>query len=132
MRYYQKSEQRGRLHIMGNVFINFTNHPSKFWKDSQKAEALKHGRIVDIEFPNVDPEGNRDYIIRLAEENVKRILEYHPSVVLCQGEFCLAYHVITRLKEKGIPVVAACSERRVREEGDVKEVIFEFRQFREY
>lgn len=100
MRYYQKSEQRGRLHIMGNVFINFTNHPSKFWKDSQKAEALKHGRIVDVEFPAVDPEGNRDYIIRLAEENVKRILEFHPSVVLCQGEFCLAYHVITRLKER--------------------------------
>lgn len=120
------------MYIMESVFVNFTNHSSKYWKEAQTKEALKYGKIVDVEFPNVDPVGNRDYIVKLAKENVKKIMAFHPSVVLCQGEFCLAYHIINKLKQEGIPVVAACSERMVKEDGNTKEVIFIFKQFREY
>lgn len=35
------------------VFINLTNHPSKYWGEQQKKEAHKYGAIVDIPFPNV-------------------------------------------------------------------------------
>lgn len=63
---------------------------------------------------------------------MKQILALYPRAVLCQGEFCLAYQVITKLRKKGIKVLAACSERIVREAGQRKEVQFVFRQFREY
>lgn len=117
---------------MDKIFINFTNHPSNKWEEVQKIEAKKYGRIIDVEFPKVDATGNRDYVIELAEESVSNILSFHPVAVLCQGEFCLAYQVISKLKEKGICVLAACSERSVKENGNKKEVTFVFEQFREY
>lgn len=117
---------------MENIFVNFTNHPSKYWEKKQRKEALKYGIIRDIPFPVVEPLGDEIYVKELAEIYVEKILRLHPSAVLCQGEFCLAYQVVERLREKGIPVLAACSERRVRENGQKKEVIFSFRQFRKY
>ena len=122
---------------MRQTFINFTNHPSERWDEEQKMSALKYGDIVDLPFPNVDAAADEAQICDLAEEYVRKILEKEPCVVLCQGEFSLAYQVITRLKERGITVLAACSERNVKqysEQGkDIKkEVIFQFRRFREY
>lgn len=117
---------------MESIFVNFTNHPSNRWDEKQKKAALKYGKIVDIEFPKVAASGSRDYILDLAKKYVEKILELHPAAVLCQGEFCLAYHVISRLKEKEILVLAACSERMVVEDGNKKEVLFAFEQFREY
>ena len=55
-----------------------------------------------------------------------------PDAVLCQGEFCLVYRVVSLLKEKNITVLAACSERCVIQNGDRKEVTFSFRRFRRY
>lgn len=117
---------------MKKVFVNFTNHPSSQWADVQKKEAMKYGEIVDIEFPKVNPAGTKDYILKLAEESVRRILQLRPAAVLCQGEFCLAYHVVTGLKKEGVRVVAACSERIVKQNENIKEVTFVFQQFREY
>jgi hypothetical protein len=63
-------------------------------------------------------------------------MQYKPQFVLCQGEFCMAYHVIRILKENDIPVGAACSERRTTEtateSGTQKTVLFQFVQYREY
>ncbi len=117
---------------MEKIFVNFTNHPASRWEENQTQKALEYGRIVEMSFPLVDPKGDEDYIANLAEECVQQILEHQPQAVLCQGEFCLAYHVICRLKEKGIKVLAACSERCVQEQGNKKEVVFRFVQFREY
>lgn len=93
---------------------------------------MEYGEIVDIPFPPVDPRGDESYIDGLAGQCVRQILQYHPYAVLCQGEFCLAYQVITRLREEGIQVLAACSERIVKEEGQKKEIVFVFEQFRKY
>lgn len=93
---------------------------------------MEYGEIIDIPFPSVSPQGDESYIDRLAGQYVKQILSLYPCAVLCQGEFCLAYQVITKLREKGIKVLAACSERIVKEAGQRKEVIFVFGQFREY
>ena len=75
---------------------------------------------------------NEDYIEELAEVYVEKILQHTPRAVLCQGEFCVAYQVIRKLKEKNIKVLAACSQRCVRENGNKKEVVFNFVRFREY
>ena len=118
-------------------FVNFSNHSSCGWGKKQSEEAQKWGDIVDIPFPNVNPEATNQDIRELAENCVKKILEYHPSAVMCQGEFTLSYHVIRLLKEQGMTVLSACSTRKVVEErledGSVcKNAVFKFVQFREY
>lgn len=118
--------------IMKRYFVNFTNHPMKMWDEKQKHEAEQYGEIIDLRFPNVEAEGDEEYIEQLAGECVEKILEYQPCAVLCQGEFSLSYQVILRLKEKGIRVMAACSKRMVRELENKKEVTFVFERFRFY
>lgn len=117
---------------MNGRFINFTNHPSDRWEEAQRERAMEYGEIWDMAFPAVDPYQDEQYIRRLAEIYVNRIMELSPRAVLCQGEFTLAYQVISRLLEKGVTVLAACSERRVRETDQGKEVIFTFYRFRKY
>lgn len=113
-------------------FVNFSNHPIEKWDEKQKQAAQQFGKLVDIPFPMVDPKGDENYIEQLAEECVEKILAENPSVVLCQGEFCLAFKVVEKLKEKNISVVAACSERHVEECGNQKKVTFVFERFRKY
>ena len=67
------------------VFINLTNHHSKYWREQQKKEAHKYGAIVDIPFPNVPAEATEDDIRRLCDATVKKVMGYSPEAVLCQG-----------------------------------------------
>ena len=113
-------------------FVNLTNHPSKQWEEAELLAAQKYGTIVDIPFPDVDPDGNENYIARLAGEYIEKIISLHPRAVLCQGEFCLVYSIVSYLKQKKTTVLSACSGRIVIEEKQRKQVIFRFRQFREY
>ena len=113
-------------------FINFSNHPSKLWPESQVKAAEEFGTIIDLPFPAVDEFGDEAYIEQMAGEYVEKILEHEPVAVLCQGEFCLAYAVISKLKEKGITVLAACSKRIVEENKEEKKSIFVFQRFRRY
>lgn len=117
---------------MEGIFINFTNHPSSKWEVCQRKEAQKYGKILDIPFPAVDAEGDEEYIRKLAEGYVEQMIKLQPRAVLCQGEFTLAYQVITHLIAYGVTVLAACSERISKETGNQKEVIFVFSRFREY
>lgn len=117
---------------MRRVFINFTNHKSYFWCEKQIEEAEKYGTIIDVSFPVVDPFCSSQEINEIGEEYYSKIMEFCPAAVLCQGEFTLAVNVIRRLKEGGIKVVAACSERNVSENNGTKVSVFEFVQFREY
>lgn len=118
--------------IVSRVFVNFTNHPSDKWEKCQLQAALEYGEIVDVPFPNVDPAGDELYIRVLAQESVEKIMNYEPEVVLCQGEFCLVYQVAARLMHRGVIVLAACSERIVKEKANKKETVFVFRQFRQF
>lgn len=118
------------------MFVNFTNHPSSRWGKEQLEASAPYGEIIDIPFPQIDPEASAEEITEKAERYAELILSRKPDFVLCQGEFCMAYHVIRLLKEKGIPVGAACSERRVQEKvgaaGTEKTVLYRFVKYREY
>ena len=91
---------------------------------------------VPIRNPAVSAHADRKAVQDLAEHYAAMILEKQPECVMCQGEFCLSYHVIERLKKAGVRVVAACSERVVEEvygkTGTEKKSVFQFIQFREY
>lgn len=122
------------------MFINYTNHPSTLWGDEQKKQAMMYGRIVDIPFPDISPQIEKDEIYNLAGSECRRLLsllqEEKNSAVLCQGEFTFTYLMVKFLQEKRIKVLSAVSERKVREisDGNIvrKESEFCFRGFREY
>lgn len=114
------------------LFINFTNHAHEKWGKKQMDAAEKYGKVVSIPFPSVPSEYTEQDIKCLAERSVTEILKYEPAAVLCQGEFTLTYHVVKLLKEYGIRVMAACSDRIVIEKNGMKLSKFDFVQFREY
>lgn len=118
------------------MFINFTNHPSANWDQKQRKEAQTYGEIQDVPFPIVPPSASQAEVHQIARDYAEKILSYHPDAVLCQGEFTLAFQVITLLKKEKIKVLAATSERRAVEtceNGATKRsLIFAFEQFREY
>ena len=118
-------------------FLNFSNHSSDNWSETQKKAAIEYGEIIDLAFPMVAPENTSEDIRELTREYVQIITELNPSVVLCQGEFTLTYSVVRALKALGIKVVSACGSRDSHEEYEMSGVTkklskFEFVQFREY
>ena len=119
-----------------SVFINHSNHPAANWSPEQKEAALAYGPIMDFAFPELHATYTKQQIAELTEKSLVTILSLHPSAVLCQGEFTYTYALVKRLKEKDIPVLAACSERKAHEEwnGSVSRKVsyFRFVQFREY
>lgn len=118
------------------MFLNFTNHSSNNWSLDQVSAAKKYGEILDMSFPSIDPYMTSDDVEVLADKYAKDISELKPECVMCQGEFCFTYAIVKRLKDMHIKVVAACSERVVKEQITDKETkkisIFKFIQFREY
>lgn len=118
------------------MFINFTNHPKKNWTRRQIEASELYGEIIDVPFPDVSPQSTSKEVLQEAENYVEKIMQYEPKFVLCQGEFCMAYHVIRLLKMRGVRVGAACSERKVTEttteSGTDKVVSYQFVQYREY
>lgn len=117
----------------GRDFINFSNHPSACWSEEQRAAAFLIGeRIVDVPFPAVDPFASKEEIDEKGRIYAERIAAMRPAAVMCQGEFTLSCRVIHLLQEQGIRVLAACTERDVKEEDGKKISRFVFAQFREY
>lgn len=119
------------------VFVNHTNHPSSTWTEAQRQAASVWGEILDLPFPNVPAEAKEEEICRLTREQAGYIVSLHPAAVLCQGESCYTYAMVDSLLHQGIRVLAACSQRQVREyrtaDGQLRrDSAFEFVQFREY
>ena len=118
-------------------FINLSNHSSDKWGAAQRSAAEVYGNIVDIPFPQIDPKADSYGIDGLVSKYLGIILENEAAAVMLQGEFVFTYRLVRALKERGIKVLSACSERRVVErvdaEGKTQRVSeFEFVQFREY
>ena len=122
---------------MGKVFVNLSNHASVNWQKEQREAAEKYGEIVDVPFPYVSSLFSEADIDAIGKETVKKITEMDPTAVMCQGEFTLTYRIVTELLKKGIPCVAACTERIAREivseDGTIlKTSEFRFVRFRNY
>lgn len=117
---------------MEKCFVNFSNHRSENWGEKQRKMAETYGEIVDVPFPSVDPTCSEEDIEQLGNRYLEVIKEQRPTAVLCQGEFSLAYYVVSRLRKEGIVALAACSKRNVLEKGNEKISRFEFERFRMY
>lgn len=122
---------------MRKIFVNHTNHAAADWSAEQRAAAETFGEIVDVPFPEVPPQASELDVAELAEKNLREILNLQPTAVLCQGEFNYTFALVSALKEKNIPVLAATSERISSEvpqpDGSSRKVsVFRFVRFRRY
>ena len=119
------------------VYINLSTHSSNNWSKTQLSAARAYGDITDIPFPQIDPGADSSVINELVSRYLGIILEYDTASVMLQGEFVFTYRLVKALKERGIKVLSACSERRVSEYTDENgrtqsRSEFEFVGFREY
>ena len=119
------------------TFINLSNHPSSQWSDDQLAAARKLGKIVDMNFPPIDPQTSPEKIQNYAKSTFSLIRALGKPVVMVQGEFTFTYQLVRLLQEAGIRAVVSCSERVSEEYVDengatVKISSFRFEGFRDY
>jgi hypothetical protein len=118
-------------------FLNYSNHPSNGWLEGQIAAAKEYGEIVDLDFPNINPEFTATMISSLADEAVNRITSYGKDIIVhIMGEMTFTYAVVSRLKALGIKCVASTTKRDPEKTiitPDGKKISeFKFVQFREY
>lgn len=119
------------------MLLNFTNHPYAQWGGAQRRAAAQYGAVRDFPFPNVPPALDEAGLDRMADQYAEALLNAHPSAVLCQGEAALAFRIICRLQQHGIPVLAASTERISHErplpDGSAeRRAVFVFCRFRRY
>lgn len=118
------------------MLINFTNHPYSVWSENQRMAADCFGEIVDVPFPEVDPNADETTISHLADEYVDQLLagrKVETLSVHIMGEFTLCYAIISRLQARGVRCMASCTRRDVIYSHDgTKKVGFHFTRFREY
>ena len=127
---------------MNNLFINLSNHPSSKWSAKQIDAALKlsdNGPIIDMPFPNIDPEMSSDEINALSDEYVAKIInlakEYETdyAIIHVMGEMTFTYSLVHNLNNNGYYCYASTTKRNVIEkENGTKISTFEFVQFRRY
>ncbi len=128
LEYFEKSGDEDVC--KSSILVNLSNHPSAAWSEEQKKGFES---IVDIPFPQVDPDGDFEYIEKLADEYLQKVLEVgRDASVHIMGEFNFCYCLINKLKELGIRCLASCTKRDTVEENGVKISKFKFVQFREY
>lgn len=118
------------------LFVNFSNHPSKFWCNIQREASLKYGKLIDIPFPQIAADANDAELEKLSQDYVKRITSLDDPKVLTvhiMGEMIFTFMVVTKLKELGIKCIASTTERKTTYNPDGTKVSeFQFVKFREY
>jgi len=126
---------------MNNLFINLSNHSSNKWSPTQINAALNmvnNGPIIDMPFPNIDPNMSSSDVIDLAIEYRSKIInlidEYEADYVVfhIMGEMTFTFNLVNFLKDNGYHCYASTTKRNVIEKDGVKTSVFEFVKFREY
>ncbi len=125
--------------MQDTIFVNFSNHPSSRWDELQRKEAEKYGEIVDMPFPDVPTDYDEGQIEELALKYTNQIKNMNGQIAaaMVQGEYTLTYAIVRALRDEGINVLSACSQRDVKVETDkegnkIKVTKFTFSRFRRY
>lgn len=120
-----------------NNFINYTNHPSVNWSKEQLQAARTYGEIIDMAFPEIEPQWDEEQVASLACQQAEEIIAQKPVAVLVQGEFTFSYMLISLLLQADIKVLAACSQRCTEsvineKQETIRRSVFKFVRFRQY
>ena len=119
------------------MLINLSNHPSDKWSEAQTAAANEQfGEIVDLPFPQIEPDATPDDITKIAQDYLNRVHQKanpETTAIHIMGEMTLTYQLVALLKDAGYRCYASTTVREVYEqEPGKKTVIFQFVKFREY
>ncbi len=125
--------------IKNKLLINLSNHPSSTWSETQRKTAIEQfGEVIDIPFPEIEPEWDSEKMDNLVEIYLEKILSLGKeknaqAVVHLMGEYVFCFKLTTLLKENGITVVVSTSERHSVINADgTKTIQFDFVRFRNY
>ncbi len=123
------------------ILINYTNHPSAKWSQDQMAAALeKWGRIIDIPFPQVEPEWDEAevaacfdaFMTEVTEKLASPGLNVSAAEYLIMGEFRYTYYSVRSLLAMGHKVYAHAGKREVEVVDNKSIYTFRFGRFVEY
>ena len=128
------------------LFINFSNHPSMNWTVKQIERALElvdNCPIIDMPFPDVDPNMSTNEVKDLAQDYIDKITdllreyEVDNCIVHIMGEMTFVFNFVDLAKTYygNITCVASTTKRIVivKETNDKEKVSsFEFVNFRRY
>ncbi len=120
------------------MLINLSNHPSSQWGASQLQAATQFGQIIDIPFPEIEPDWDASQVEQLAEEYLDKILMLASDrneipIVHLMGEYVFCFQMATMLKTNSITVLVSTSRRHsVMNDDGTKTIRFDFVRFREY
>lgn len=126
------------------MFINYSNHPTEKWSDVQKRAALamtKNGQLIDLPFPQIDPEWDWDDLLALAAQETKRLMDAIGDTpiwncwlhIMGEQSFCAALmdNLCYRFGAQSVRFVVSTTKRIVVDNLDgTKSSRFEFVRFR--
>ena len=113
------------------MLLNLSNHPSTSWTEPQLTAA--GSKVIDMPFPQVDPDGDETYIEQLAQEYCDKIVKMKDiETVHLMGEMNFTFALVNKLKNNGFRCVASTTKRETVEENGIKISKFNFVRFREY
>lgn len=120
------------------MLINLSNHPSATWDAQQIKAARIYSEILDIPFPDIDPEWSEQEVSKLAEKyflEINELISGHSDnvVVHLMGEYVFCHILSNMLNENGIETIASTSKRvSVLNADGSKTIQFRFVRFRKY
>lgn len=122
------------------MLINLSNHPLSTWSEKQIQAAKLYGKIVDLPFPEVDPEADENYILNLCQNYTNKVLKIIDSeapglnsAVHVMGELTLTSALVNSLQKRGVVCIASTTKRNALYLGKgKKETAFVFERFRNY
>lgn len=116
------------------MLINLSNHPSQGWSREQTEAASAYGEIVDMAFPDVNPQWDEREIAAKADEICGRICGMDDvRAVHVAGEPTLVFALVSRLLDRGVRCVSSTTERISQELPDGRKLsAFRFVRLREF
>ncbi|MCX8081591.1 MAG: CRISPR-associated protein [Bacteroidia bacterium] len=124
------------------MLINFSNHPFSNWPQNQKELALNtYGEVVDVLFPNINPDDDQDELLLLGKKyvsEIKSLIQKHSENVAIHimGELTFTYIMVALLQKENIDCVASTTRRITKEiktdDKIIKTSEFQFIRFRKY
>ncbi len=121
------------------LFINFSNHPSGFWKKNRRQAALQIGKIIDLPFPNIPPTWSIEEVRKLIPvylQKCEALATLHQGdieAVHIMGEMTFTFAMVEALRNRNIPTLASTTERITSLDRYGNEVkTFHFVRFRAY
>lgn len=123
------------------VFINYSNHPTSKWSEEQLNAAKEMAdRIVDEQFPQIDPKATEFDVIELAKGEINRLFQtysgYNELIIHIAGEMTFTAYFVSQINKwwaaNAICITSTTKRDVVENEDGSKTVKFKFVRFRQY